>query len=220
MAITADEIKKQGLFLVLDGGEGTGKTTNSLFIQEYLLGKGIDFDSTREPGGTVIAEKIRKLILTQSAEDLDGLTELLLVFAARRQHLQHRIKPALHAGRWVLSDRFTDATYAYQGGGRGLPAATISMLENLVQENFRPDCVIILEADPDLTAERLASRQSLDRMELESRHFHQKVQDAYRRRVVADPARYRLVDASRPLLQVQSDIAAILDDLILSWRAS
>jgi dTMP kinase len=214
-----DELKaRKGLFVVLDGGEGVGKSTNSEFIQQYLTSQSIDFISTREPGGTPFAEKIRQLILSESDESINALSELLLIFAARAQHLNQKISPALLAGQWVLCDRFTDATYAYQGSGRGIDTSLISECENLVQGQLRPDLTIILDAPLSVTRKRLDERESLDRMEKESLDFHERVASAYRERALASPETYALIDASQPLGNVQADIKKVLDDVIKKWR--
>ncbi len=208
---------KKGLFIVLDGGEGVGKTTNSAFIKTYLENKGIPFTRTREPGGTPFAEKIRQMVLTETDEKIESVTELLLIFAARCQHLSQRILPAIDLGEWVLCDRFTDATYAYQGGGRGLPKKTIGLLETLIQGELRPDCVIILDAPLNVGYQRIQSRNHLDRMESEPAQFHERVLSTYRERAAQNPEGYRLIDARRPLKNVQTDIARVLDQLVEQW---
>lgn len=214
-----DELKAQkGLFVVIDGGEGVGKSTNSEFIQQYLTSQSIDFISTREPGGTPFAEKIRQLVLSETDESINALSELLLIFAARAQHLNQKISPALLAGQWVLCDRFTDATYAYQGGGRGIDASLIGECENLVQGQLRPDLTIILDAPLSVTRKRLDERESLDRMEKESLDFHERVGSTYRKRALAMPETHVLIDASQSLTRVQADIQRALDKLIQTWQ--
>lgn len=208
---------KKGLFIVLEGGEGVGKTTNSLFIQEYLRSNNIGFRTSREPGGTELAEKIRDLILSKHTETVSDLTELLLVNAARAQHLQEKILPVLESKKWLLCDRFTDATYAYQGGGRQLNKTLIAQLEQLVQGDLRPDCVIILDAPVELGRARAEARAELDRLESEASQFHQRVRDAYLERAALMPDKYAVIDASQTLNDVQKDIKRVLDRLIATW---
>jgi dTMP kinase len=210
-------VSKRGFFLVLEGGEGTGKSTNLAFIHDYLHRKGVPFSTSREPGGTVMAEKVRTLLLEKNSEPMAPLAELLLVFAARAQHLEQKILPVLQRGEWMVCDRFTDATYAYQGGGRGLDRQAIATLENLVQGNLRPDLVIVLDAPLEISKQRAESRGEKDRIESESDAFHQRVRDAYLQRAAADPSRYAVVDASRPLALVQADLASVLDALVSCW---
>lgn len=210
----------KGLFVVLEGGEGVGKSTNLEFIQNYLKNNGITFQASREPGGTELAEKIRQLILDKHNEPVADLTELLLMFAARAQHLQQKIIPALEQGDWMVCDRFTDATYAYQGGGRQLSKAIIVELEQLVQGDLRPDCVILLDAPVNVGRARAQARAELDRMESEAESFHQRVREAYLSRASQNSDCYAVVDASRNLEQVQDDITEVLKSLIIKWKAS
>lgn len=205
---------KRGLFISLEGGEGVGKSTNLQFIQTCLQQYQIEVVVTREPGGTPVAEQIRQLLLSHHAETLTEQTELLLVFAARAQHLQHLIKPALERGQWVLSDRFTDATYAYQGGGRGMNTETIAWLENTVQGQLRPDLTLLLDAPIEIGMQRAKQRAALDRFEAEKSSFFQRVRAAYLQRASQDPQRYRIIDASLPLAEVQAQIQQILADLV------
>ena len=209
---------KRGLFIVLEGGEGVGKSTNMAFIKSHLQQAGIAFDASREPGGTELAEKIRELFLASHSEPVAGITELLLVFAARAQHLHQKILPVLNSGQWLVCDRFTDATYAYQGGGRHLGKATISALEQLVQGDLRPDCVIILDASIEVGKARAQQRAELDRMESEQAVFHQDVRDAYLERAAQYPDRYAVINAEQSLAQVQLDLAAQLDRIIAQWK--
>jgi dTMP kinase len=211
---------KNGLFIVLEGGEGVGKSTNLQFIQQFLQQANIPLQSTREPGGTEIAEQIRALILKKQAEPMADLTELLLMFAARAQHLTQKIQPALAQGQWLLCDRFTDATYAYQGGGRQLNKSVIEQLEQLVQNDLRPDCVILLDAPIEVGMQRAVARAELDRMEQENRQFHQRVRDAYLSRAAQNPQRYAVIDASQALEQVQADIQQVLEHLIAQWHGA
>ncbi len=167
--------KVSAKFLTLEGTEGVGKTTNLEFIQGWLNGQGIEHIVTREPGGTPLAEEIRELLLSKRDEKVDPIAELLLVFAARAQHLNSVIKPALESGVWVLCDRFTDATYAYQGFGRNLPITVIEQLEDMVQQQLRPDLTIILDIDVCVGLERARARAELDRFEEEQQEFFERV---------------------------------------------
>jgi len=203
-----------GKFITVEGGEGVGKSTNIRFISDWLAQQGIDHLCTREPGGTPCAENIRELLLAHHEEELDATAELLLIFAARAQHLNRVIRPALESGRWVLCDRFTDATYAYQGGGRGIDRDNIALLENLVQGMLRPGMTLILDIDPELGMTRAARRGELDRFEREQAGFFDKVRSTYLELARATPDRYRVIDASAALDQVQRDIAAVLTELL------
>src|SRR5574343_43695 len=185
-----------GRFITLEGGEGVGKSTNLQFIQQLLQQRQLDVVLTREPGGTELAEKIRRLLLEQHSEAITEQAELLLVFAARAQHIQHVILPALQQGRWVLSDRFTDATYAYQGGGRGMDIQTVAWLENTIQGVLRPDLTLLLDAPLDVGMLRAQQRGKLDRFESEQRDFFERVRQAYLQRAIQEPQRYKIIDAS------------------------
>jgi dTMP kinase len=196
----------RGKFLTIEGTEGVGKSTNIAYIQSYLTSQGIEVLTTREPGGTPLAEDIRELLLQNRDEKMDETAELLLVFAARAQHLQTVILPALDRGQWVLCDRFTDATYAYQGGGRGLDLALIEMLEQRIQGNIRPDLTLLLDIDVTIGLERAGRRGELDRFEHEHVAFFEKVRHAYLARAATFPERYGVVDASQSLEQVQLQV--------------
>lgn len=202
---------KRGLFLTLEGAEGVGKSTNIEFITQYLEERGIEYVLTREPGGTQLAEKIRDLLLAVHDEPMSELTELLLVFAARAQHLDKVIEPALAAGKWVVCDRFTDATFAYQGAGRGLNVKTIDQLQSMVQGGLRPDLTIVLDLDPAIGMERAGNRGELDRFELEQQSFFHKVREAYLSIAQAEPKRCRVIDASKPLEAVKLDLLEALE---------
>ena len=203
----------RGKFLSIEGTEGVGKSTNLVFVRDWLQAKGIDVVVTREPGGTPLAEEIRSLLLTKREEPVDETAELLLVFAARAQHIAQVIKPALERGAWVLSDRFTDATYAYQGGGRGLSTNTISQLEILVQQELRPDLTLILDIDVEQGLKRARERGELDRFESEAISFFERVRCVYRERASLFPENYALIDAGQDLPAVQTDISATLSKL-------
>jgi dTMP kinase len=200
----------KGKFLTIEGVEGVGKSTNLESIKQILESESINFIATREPGGTLIAEKIRTLLLEHHQEKLCELSELLLVFAARAQHIEAVIKPALEAGTWVLCDRFTDATYAYQGGGRGLNSNTISELENLTQGTLRPDFTLILDLDPEIGLSRAKNRGELDRIELEKTDFFKKVRASYLDIAKREPERCKVVDASRSIEVVSNDVTEYL----------
>jgi len=209
----------RGCFITIEGTEGVGKTTNIAYIRQCLNDQGIEPVMTREPGGTDLAESIRVLLLEPKVEPMAELTELLLIFAARAQHLAQKIKPALDAGQWVLCDRFTDATYAYQGGGRLLDKTTIGNLENLVQGDLRPDLVLILDIEPEIGLQRARQRGEPDRFEQETLDFFRRVRAAYLQRVVKDPDRYLIIDAGQPLDDVQRQIKVGLQAFLLKRQA-
>ncbi|ATH81580.1 MULTISPECIES: dTMP kinase [Pseudomonadaceae] len=207
-----------GLFITLEGPEGAGKSTNREYLAERLREQGIDVLLTREPGGTPLAERIRELLLDPSDEPMAADAELLLVFAARAQHLQQVIRPALAKGSVVLCDRFTDATYAYQGGGRGLSIERIAQLEQFVQGELRPDLTLIFDLPVEIGLARAAARGRLDRFEQEGRGFFEAVRQAYLQRAEQAPQRYRVLDAGQTLAQVQADIDALLPSLLEACR--
>jgi dTMP kinase len=199
-------------FITLEGGEGVGKTTNLDFIQEYLADHGVDVLRTREPGGTPLGEEIRHLLL--NSESMDSYAELLLVFSSRAQHVNTLIKPALTVGRWVLCDRFTDASYAYQGGGRQLDGKVIGFLEQWVQDGLQPDLTLLLDAPVEVGMARAKQRKQSDRFELEVPVFFEQVRRAYLERAAQYPERIKIIDAAQPLDAVQADIARHLDSLL------
>ena len=205
---------QRGKFITLEGTEGVGKSTNLAAIVGWLKARQIPFIQTREPGGTPLAEALRELLLAPRDEPVDPKAELLMVFAARAQHLETVILPALERGDWVLSDRFTDATYAYQGGGRGLSLTLIESLENLVQQGLQPDCTILLDLSPEIGMQRAEQRGDLDRFETEKMDFFEKVRAAYLARAAASPGRFHTVDAANPVEQVSADVVAVLDSLV------
>lgn len=203
-----------GLFITLEGPEGAGKSTNREYLAARLRERGIDVLLTREPGGTPLAERVRELLLAPSDEAMASDTELLLVFAARAQHLAQVIVPALGRGAVVLCDRFTDATYAYQGGGRGLDVARIAQLEDFVQGSLRPDLTLVFDLPVEVGLARAAARGRLDRFEQEGRAFFEAVRSTYLQRAKAEPARYRILDAAQSLAAVQRDLDALLPQLL------
>ena len=204
----------KGKFITVEGTEGVGKTTNIQRITEWLDESGVAYISTREPGGTALGEKIRHLLLDKDNTGMAASAELLLMFAARAQHLEEKIIPALAAGTWVLCDRFTDATYAYQGFGRGLNLEHIERLEALVQGDLHPDFTLILDIDPELGMSRVRARGELDRFESEALEFFDRVRAGYRERANDNPSRYCLVDASAPLTVVQERIVEALNAFV------
>ncbi|GAA5316552.1 MAG: dTMP kinase [Candidatus Pelagadaptatus aseana] len=203
--------QSRGKFLTLEGTEGVGKSTNRTFIENYLRDQSIPLLVTREPGGTPLAEELRELLLKKRDETVDPTAELLMVFAARAQHLNQVILPALEKGQWVLCDRFTDATFAYQGYGRGLALETIRSLETLVQNDIRPDLTLILDIDVETGLKRARQRGDLDRFETEELSFFERVRRGYRERADQAPDHYQLIDAGQPLEQVQADIRSCLE---------
>ena len=199
-----------GKFISIEGGEGVGKSTNIAFIEAWFKDKGIPLLVTREPGGTPLAEEIRELLLSPRDETVYPTTELLLMFAARAQHLHSVILPALNAGTWVLCDRFTDATYAYQGAGRGLARDVIADLERLTQQGIKPDITLLLDMPVESGLQRAERRGELDRFEQEAISFFSSVRDEYLRLAASEPDRFRVIDASVSLEAVQRQISTTL----------
>jgi dTMP kinase len=204
---------QRGRFVVVEGVEGVGKSTQLEHLQATLRSRGREVLMTREPGGTVLAEKVRELLLDPESDAMTPDAELLLVFAARADHLARLVLPALERGAWVVSDRFTDATFAYQGAGRGIDPRRIQMLESWVQGDLRPDRVIVLDLPPGDGAARVAGRGIRDRFEREAAAFFERVRDCYLQRASAEPQRYRVVDAAGSVAQVRDRVAAAVDDL-------
>lgn len=203
----------RGKFITIEGGEGVGKSSNISFIQRWVKENlAYKLVLTREPGGTPLAEEIRNLFIEPREELVDENTELLLVFAARAQHIAQLIRPELDNGHWVLSDRFTDATFAYQGGGRGLSKLVITELEKIVQKELRPDLTILLDLPVELGLSRAKSRSDFDRIEREQLSFFERVRNAYLERAKADPERFVIIDASQSIEGVQQDIAVALEN--------
>jgi dTMP kinase len=207
----------RGLFITVEGGEGVGKSTNISFLERHLREQGVELVLTREPGGSELAEKIRALLLQVDAEPVSDIAELLLMFAARAQHIQLLIEPALAAGKWVLCDRFTDATYAYQGGGRGMDVRMVQQLEQLVQGELRPDYTLLLDAPVEIGMERARGRGELDRFEREEMDFFRRVRSTYLQLAREGSGRYRVVDASLPLDQVQEQLSKVCEELLACW---
>lgn len=205
---------KLGQFITVEGVEGCGKTTNLKFIAQCLRRSGVSLLVTREPGGTPLAEALRDLLLDQRDEPVDAQAELLMIFAARAQHFNTVIKPALERGQWVLCDRFTDATYAYQGGGRGLSVDLIEQLESMVQKGRQPDRTFFLDVDVEVGLTRAGNRGALDRFERESRQFFDAVRAAYWQRVHQSPQRFTVIDAGRELSAVEQQLEQALNQLL------
>ncbi len=204
----------RGKFITLEGGEGVGKTTNLSFIQQLLEDRGISVVVTREPGGTQLAEQIRHLLLDKHSERITPVAELLMMFAARSQHITHVIEPALQKGQWVLCDRFTDATFAYQGGGRGMDLETIAWLERCVQGDLKPDLTFLLDAPIETGMLRAQHRGDFDRFEQEQLDFFERVRQVYLRRARQHKTRFQVIDAVQELEKVQNDIKQALEPLL------
>ncbi|SHN93211.1 dTMP kinase [bacterium endosymbiont of Bathymodiolus sp. 5 South] len=204
---------RKGKFITIDGVEGAGKSTQIDFICQYLANKDINIVLTREPGGSAIGEKIRTLLLSNSTGEMHADTELMLMFAARNEHIQTKIIPALVQGDWVLSDRFTDASYAYQGGGRGLSIARIAQLESWVLQSFTPDMTLLLDVPVEIGMQRVESRGKKDRIEQESLDFFNRVRDAYIARSKQYPERIKLIDAAQSAKNTSNQIQEILKTL-------
>jgi len=202
-----------GKFITIEGVEGVGKTTSIAFIEQYFKQSGQAILLTREPGGTPLAEKIRELLLDARQTSMGDDTELLLMFAARAQHLKEKIIPALEAGEWVICDRFTDATYAYQGGGRGISTQRIAQLEKWVQGELRPDVTLLLDLPVELGLKRAGERSTPDRFEQEKQAFFERVRASYLAMAEQEPQRYRIIDASGSIEEVQSRIKQVLDEI-------
>lgn len=209
----------KGLFITLEGPEGAGKSTNLRVLAQALANAGCDPLLTREPGGTPVAERIRDVLLSHHDEPMCADAELLLMFAARAQHLNALIKPALAAGRVVISDRFTDATYAYQGGGRGIAHERIATLETWVQGDLRPDLTLIFDVPVDVGMARARARSELDRFEVEQSSFFEAVRNTYLQRVRAEPQRYRIIDASGSLEHVAEAMQPLIKEILERWHA-
>lgn len=210
----------RGRFITLEGIEGAGKSSQIAPLAALLRAQGLEVITTREPGGAPLAERLRALLLDPAHLGMSATTELLLMFAARSEHLEQCIRPALAAGRWVLCDRFTDATYAYQGGGRGIDPARIALLEQLVQGTLRPDVTFVFDLPPELGLSRAKSRTATtDRFELETQRFFAAARAVYLDRARAHPERYRVIDATAPLAEVTQAVAAELKAILTSLES-
>jgi dTMP kinase len=211
-------MRGRGLFITVEGGEGVGKSTNMALLERHLREHGVALVVTREPGGTPLAEDIRELLLTPREEQVSSLSELLMMFAARAQHIEAKIEPALAAGKWVLCDRFTDATYAYQSGGRGVDASLVRRLERLVQGELRPDYTLLLDAPVEVGMERARGRGELDRFEQEELAFFERVRSTYLQLARESSGRYRLIDASQSLDIVETKMLEVCSELLSCWK--
>ena len=201
---------RRGKFITLEGVDGAGKSTHLDFIANWLRERGHDVVVTREPGGTPLGEALRGLLLHH---EMDADTELLLMFAARQAHLNQLILPSLARGAWVVSDRFTDASYAYQCGGRGLEEARVAALEAWVQQGLQPDLTLVFDVNAEIAAARRGAARAADRFELEADDFFERVRAAYLVRAAAEPQRIRVVDASQRVAQIQHDLIPVLEAL-------
>lgn len=209
-----------GLFITLEGIEGAGKSTVARWVREWLTRRAIPATLTREPGGTALAERVRQVVLERGEERLSPVTETLLMFAARGIHVENLIRPALERGDWVICDRFTDATLAYQGGGRGIDPAWIESLASHVQAGVRPHCTLLLDLPVPLGLERAKSRRAgVDRFEAEAQAFFERVRAAYLELARREPQRIHVIDASLPLEAVERQVAAVLEQLPIAGRA-
>ena len=204
----------RGIFITLEGGEGAGKSTNLAYIRQWLQHDGREVVITREPGGTELGERVREILLHSKQLHITPESEMLLMFAARAEHITKVIKPALAAGKVVLCDRFTDATYAYQGGGRGLALERIATIESWVQGDLRPDLTLLFDVPVEAGRERAGQRSEPDRFEREDNDFFMRVRAAYLARAHAEPARVRVIDAGRALPQVEAQIAVVLQEVV------
>lgn len=202
---------QQGIFITLEGVEGAGKSTLMAYVAEYYIEKSREVIQTREPGGTKAGEQIRAILLDSDNETLTDNTELLLMFAARMQHIDEIIKPALSSEKIVICDRFTDATYAYQGAGRGLDISRIEALENWVQQGLKPDITLLFDLDVETGLRRANQRSDADRFEQEEISFFERIRSCYLERADKDPNRFRIIDASQSFENVKKQIHTILE---------
>ena len=205
---------KKGLFITLEGIEGAGKSTVVDFIEDFLTNEEHDVIKTREPGGTVIGEQIREILLKNENYTLTYDTELLLVFSARAQHIQEVILPALSSGKTILCDRFTDASYAYQGGGRGIDASRINLLEKWVQGDLKPNLTLLFDLDVSIGMQRTKKRSDADRFEREEINFFEKIRNTYLERAKNEPQRFRIINSALSLENVKEQIVTILKDFL------
>ena len=198
-----------GRFITIEGLEGVGKSTNLILVETLIKEQGFDVLVTREPGGTVTGERIRAILLDKEEQKMTAMTELLLMFAARRQHVEQVIEPALASGVWVISDRFTDSSYAYQGGGRQLGSQIIAELEGYVLGDFSPDLTIVLDLDVSTSLARATSGSEADRFESEHQDFFERVRQVFLDRASGD--RYRVIDTGQTIDQVRAEIRQVIE---------
>lgn len=206
---------QRGKFITLEGLDGAGKSTHLIWLENFLEDKGIDVVTTREPGGTSLGEQLRAFLL-DPRQHMHAETEALLMFAARREHLDKVILPSLHRGKWVISDRFTDASFAYQGGGRGVTFDKLQMLEQWVQGDFQPDLTLYFDVPIEMARQRLQSVKTADRFEREQDEFFDRVGKAYLQRVQQFPKRIHLIDASQPLHEVTITLEGIVQETLFN----
>ena len=200
------------MFITLEGGEGAGKSTSLAFVRQWLEDAGREVVVTREPGGTELGERVRDILLHDRELRISPESEMLLMFAARAEHIARVIRPALTSGKFVLCDRFTDATYAYQGGGRGIPAERIAVIENWVQGDLRPDLTLLFDVPVAAGRQRAGQRSEPDRFERENNEFFTRVHEVYLARAQSDPGRIRVIDAGRSLEEVERQIEKVLEE--------
>lgn len=205
----------RGKLITFEGIDGAGKSTHLAWVADFLQNQGLEVVVTREPGGTVLGEALRELLLDHR-QTMHAETEALLMFAARREHLDKVILPALQRGAWVVSDRFTDASFAYQGGGRGVPLAKLKKLEQWCLEDFSPDLTLYFDVPVTIGRQRVQAARTTDRFEQESDLFFERVRQAYLQRVAEFPDRIRIVEGSLPLATVKTAVAAIVENF---WSA-
>jgi len=209
---------KRGLFITFEGIDGAGKSTHMAWSADFLRGQGVSLTLTREPGGTILGEKIRELLLN-SHEPIHAETEALLMFAARRQHLEEIIGPALMRGDCVLCDRFTDASFAYQGGGRGVEKKKLAALEAWVHPDLEPDLTVLFDVSAQVGQGRVARIKSPDRFERESAEFFVRVRDAYLERMKESPRRFTRIDGTRPILDIREELGQKFTMVLSEWKA-
>ena len=205
---------ERGLFITIEGSEGAGKSSAMEFLTEALQSASVDLLPTREPGGTKLGERLREILLNTYDVPITPMSELLMIFAARAQHVEQVIRPALLEGHWVLCDRFTDASYAYQGGGRSMGEGPVRALEDLVQGSLRPDVTILLDVPVEVGLERARGRGELDRFEQEDLEFFERVRQSYLSRARRSTGRYRVIDASQDIEEVQAQLRTFVDELV------
>ncbi|WP_074455424.1 dTMP kinase [Nitrosomonas eutropha] len=210
---------RRGKFITFEGIDGAGKSTHLAWLASFLRDKELEVIVTREPGGTALGEQLRQLLLDHR-QAMHAETEALLMFAARREHLAKVILPALERGAWVISDRFTDASFAYQGGGRGVPAARLEILEQWVQERFFPDLTVYFDVPVTISRQRVQSARVADRFELEPDLFFERVRQAYLQRASQFPERIKVVDGSLPLAEVRTALAEAVEEFWSSHAPS
>ena len=204
-----------GKFISIEGIEGAGKSTQLAFIERYLKQQGKNVVVTREPGGTALGEQVRELLLAPRDEGMAVDTELLLMFAARAEHIEQVIKPAIQRGDWVISDRFVDATFAYQGGGRGIAAERIEQLSAWTLSGLQTDITFLFDLPVELGQQRVISRNGVvDRFEQEKTAFFQKIRDCYLQRSQQEPTRIKVIDASKTISDIEQQLTAALDGLL------